>query len=221
MNKRILVPGTVLRTALACLTVALVAGCASADKTATSSSASSKAASAGTGMSGMNMGSTGSGPTGSGSASGSGASVDGIKPVATQTLATAIWQEMKVSARAMTAVPFIVYDGTTEHMVKPPKNTTFHLMVDLNDARTGVAIPYAGVWATIHKGAKLIYDERLWPMISEYMGPHYGNNVALPGKGTYQLSLLISPPVSARHIEYQNVWLHPHRVNTDFTWNGI
>ncbi|HWD73675.1 MAG TPA: iron transporter [Solirubrobacteraceae bacterium] len=155
-----------------------------------------------------------------GSSTGAGASVDGIKPVPTQTLATATWQGMKVQARAMTAVPFVIYDGTSERMVKPGKNTAFHLMVDLNDSRTGVAIPYAGVWATIKRGGKLVYDERLWPMISEYMGPHYGNDVSLPGKGTYQLSMLISPPVSARHVEYQNVWLHPHRVTTSFTWRG-
>jgi uncharacterized protein involved in high-affinity Fe2+ transport len=192
---------------LACLTVAAVAGCASADKTPTSSSSSAAAASSS--MSGMSMG---------GGSTSSGASVAGIKPVPTQTLATASWQGMKVQARAMTAVPFVVYDGTSERMVKPPKNTSFHLMIDLNDARSGVPIPYAGVWATIKHAGKIVYDERMWPMISEYMGPHYGNDVSLPGKGTYQLSLLVSPPVSARHVEYQNMWLHPHRLNFTFNW---
>jgi uncharacterized protein involved in high-affinity Fe2+ transport len=201
------------RAALACVTVALVAGCASAQKTSTSAS-SQAAASSGSSMAGMSMG--GSSTSGSAAAP----TVDGIKPIPTQTLATSQWQGMKVSARAMTAVPFVIYDGTTERMVKPGKNTTFHLMVDLDDAHTGVAIPYASVWATIKQGSKLVYDERMWPMISEYMGPHYGNDVHLPGNGTYQLSLLISPPVSARHLEYQNVWLHPHRVNTSFTWSG-
>lgn len=201
---------TALRAALACLTMAAVAGCASAEKT--TSASSSAAANGGSSMAGMSMG--GSGTTASG------ASVDGIKPVPTQTLATATWQDMKVQARAMTAVPFVIYDGTSERMVKPAKHTTFHMMVDLSDSRTGVAIPYASVWATIKHGGKLVYDERMWPMISEYMGPHYGNDISLPGKGTYQLSLLISPPVSARHVEYQNVWLHPHRVTTSFTWSG-
>jgi uncharacterized protein involved in high-affinity Fe2+ transport len=55
-------------------------------------------------------------------------------------------------------------------------------------------------------------------MISEYMGSHYGNNVTLPGAGHYELSLLVSPPVSARHVEYKNVWLKPHRMNFSFNW---
>jgi uncharacterized protein involved in high-affinity Fe2+ transport len=142
----------------------------------------------------------------------------GIKAVPTQVLGTGIWQGMKIQARAMTAVPFVVFDGTRERMVKPSKDASFHLMIDLSDARTHVAIPYATVWASIHKDGKLVYDERQWPMISEYMGPHYGNNVALPGPGRYQLSLLVSPPVSARHIEYRNVWLKPHRLTMTFNW---
>ena len=144
--------------------------------------------------------------------------VDGIKPIPIQPLAVASWQGLKIEARAMTAVPFVVYNGTSEQMVKPGPKTSFHLMVMLNDARTGVAIPYASVWATISQHGKVVYDERQWPMLSEYMGPHYGNNVALPGAGTYQLNLLISPPVSARHIEYEHVWQTPHRVSSSFNW---
>jgi uncharacterized protein involved in high-affinity Fe2+ transport len=145
-------------------------------------------------------------------------SAGGIKAIPTQTLGTADWQGMKIQAMARTAVTFVIFNGTHEQMVKPPKHVSFHLMVDLNDARTGVAIPYASVWATITRQGHTVYDERQWPMISEYMGPHYGNNVALPGPGTYRLSLLVSPPVSARHIEYRNVWLKPHRVTMSFRW---
>jgi uncharacterized protein involved in high-affinity Fe2+ transport len=146
-------------------------------------------------------------------------SVDGVRPIPTQMLATASWQGMKITARAMTAVPFVIFNGTREEIVKPPKHVSFHLMVMLNDAHTNVPIPYASVWATIRKAGKVVFDERQWPMLSEYMGPHYGNNVVLPGPGHYQLSLLISPPVAARHIEYKNVWLKPHRVNASFSWN--
>jgi Fe2+ transport protein len=194
----------------------VVAGCASANKTTststTSAAGSSSSSSGSAGMAGMNMGS---------STSGAAPSVNGIKAVPTQPLASSEWQGMRISAEATTAVPFVIYNGTSEQLVKPGPNTSFHLMVMLSDAQTGVAIPYAGVWATISKDGKTVYDERQWPMISRYMGPHYGNDVSVPGAGTYQLSLLISPPVSARHVEYENVWLQPHRVTMTFHWKPI
>ena len=154
---------------------------------------------------------------GLGSSSGS-VSVNGVKAVPTQLLGSALWQGMKISAEATTPLPFVIYNGTSEQMVKAGPKTSFHLMVMLSDDQTGVAIPYASVWATISHKGKTYYDARQWPMISRYMGPHYGNDVSVPGAGDYQMSLLVSPPVSARHVEYQNVWLHPHRVNFTFHW---
>ncbi|HTX32664.1 MAG TPA: iron transporter [Solirubrobacteraceae bacterium] len=202
-------PRQTLRSLAAVLVLAVLAGgCAAADKTASTPTTSSSSSGS---MAGMNMGSTSATST-------TAPAVDGIKPVPTQVLAKASWQEMKITAQAMTAVPFVIFNGTNEQLVKPGPHTSFHLMVMLNDAETGVPIPYAGVWATITKAGKIVYDERQWPMISRYMGPHYGNDVSLPGAGTYKLSLLISPPVSARHVEYQNIWLKPHRVTLDFHW---
>ena len=190
-------------------------GCGAAGSTATTAATTGTGSTAtgdSGGMSGMDMGAT---PDPAGSA----ASADGAYPVPTQVLGTAVWQGMKITADAMTPVPFLIDNGTSMQEVKPAKNTSFHLMVLLNDAQTNVAIPYASVWGTIKRGSETPFDESLWPMISRYMGPHYGNDVALPGAGTYQLSLLISPPVSARHLEYQDVWLKPHTVPFTFRWH--
>lgn len=142
------------------------------------------------------------------------------KPVPTQNLGTATWQGMEILAQATTPLPFVVFDGTTMKTVKPPKHASMHLMVMLSDQHTGMPLPYASVWATIRKAGKIVYDERQWPMLSRYMGPHYGGDVALPGKGSYRLTLLISPPVAARHMEYDKVWLKPHRVTIPFNWTG-
>ena len=107
--------------------------------------------------------------------------VDGIKPIPIQPLAVASWQGMKIEARAMTAVPFVVFNGTKEQMVKPGPKTSFHLMVMLNDAHTGVAIPYASVWATITSAGKVVYDERQWPMIVRVHGPSLRQQRRAPG----------------------------------------
>ena len=181
----------------------LGAGCSST-KGASTSSPSASSASSSSMPAGMNMGPA--------------PSVNGVKAVPSQVLATADWQGMKIVARTMSAAPFMTYNGTGWTEVKPTAKTSFHLMVMLNDAHTGVPIPYAGVWATVSLAGKVVYDERQWPMLSAFMGPHYGNNVSLPGAGHYQLSLLISPPVAARHLEYRYIWLKPHNGDSRFNW---
>ena len=200
--------------AAAGLAALLLTGCASASAkpgaTASASPGASGSSDAG-GMAGMDMSASPSATSGA-------ATAGGITAVPMQVLGTATWQGMKITADAMTPVPFLIYNGTSMQEVKPAKNVSFHLMVLLNDAQTGVVIPYASVWATIKEGSTTSFNENLWPMISRYMGPHYGNDVALPGTGTYTMSLLISPPVSARHLEYQDVWLKPHTVTFTFHW---
>jgi len=210
---------TVRRAAPLALIAVVVAGCASGGSAA-KSGASPAAVSSMSGMSGMSMAATPNAAGGAAASSEAAAAGDsGVTPVPTQVLGTAVWQGMKITAMAMTPVPFDIYNGTSMQLVKPPKSVSFHLMVLLNDAQTNVVIPYASVWGTIKQGSKTPFDESLWPMISRYMGPHYGNDVVLPGSGSYQLSLLISPPVSARHVEYQGVWLKAHTVTFTFRWN--
>jgi hypothetical protein len=219
-------------------TAVLLAGCAAADKPSAMSASTTMSTSttgsmagmkmSGGSMSGMNM-SSGSMASDSGAASSNAVaeelksvpSIDGIKPVPTQLVGSATWQGMRITAQLMTPVPFVVFNGTSAQEIKPTKKTSFHLMVMLNDAQTGVPIPYASVWATIRLHGRVVFDEQQWAMLSRYMGPHYGNDVSLPGAGHYQLSILVDPPVAARHLEYQNVWLHPHRVQMSFNWKPL
>ena len=55
-----------------------------------------------------------------------------------------------------------------------------------------------------------------------HMGPHYGNDAILAGAGTYELSLLISPPAlgAPRRIPERLVQ-KPHRVTFTFPWKPI
>jgi hypothetical protein len=144
----------------------------------------------------------------------------GAMPVAMSMvpLGGATWEGMSIEARTSAPATFELFNGTSQQLVKPTAKDSFHLMVTLSDSTTNVAIPYSSVWATVTKNGKIVFDERLWPMISRYMGPHYGNNVELPSAGVYHLTLLVSPPVAARHIEYKGLWLTPHRVHLTFRW---
>lgn len=148
--------------------------------------------------------------------------VDGQKPVPTQVLATTDWQGMEIQAQTRTPVRFVVFNGAKEQMVDPAKHASFHLMIMLSDERTGEPIPYSSsVWATItNSKGKVVFGEEQWPMISRYMGPHYGNDVPQLASGRYKLSVLVGPPTFARASEYKNVWLKPHSVTASFEWNA-
>ncbi|WP_121742675.1 iron transporter [Natronorubrum halophilum] len=71
-----------------------------------------------------------------------------------------------------------------------------HLMVDVRDTETGAIIP-SPVTAAIRRrdGAAedggLVDRRSLWPMLSQRMGPHYGDNVPLEGDGTYSATIRI------------------------------
>jgi len=212
-----------LRRSLPLLALPLVlAGCVNADKTnlaATTSSVSSSMSSISSSSSSMGSSAMVMPTHDSNDGSVTSMKVGGLQAVPTTVLASTTWQGMRITAEARSAVSFIVPDGTSMQEVKPGPHTSFHLMVMLSDAQTGMPIPYAGVWATITRNGHIVYDDRQWAMISRYMGPHYGNNVSLPSPGTYDLTLLISPPEVARHLEYANVWLHPHRVSFTFRWH--
>jgi hypothetical protein len=184
--------------------------------------------------SGMGMGAGTSGSSASMSMSGTSSSatavpeVNGIKPVAYKALATAYWQGMKIEAMSTTPTTFMIYDGTNANgtgqysEVKANRRESFHLMGMLTDQHTHVEIPYATVWATIYNAkGKMVFNESQWPMISAYMGSHYGNNVTLPGPGRYTLKLLITPPQVARPLEYANVWKGKHDVTASFTWKPV
>jgi uncharacterized protein involved in high-affinity Fe2+ transport len=182
---------------------------------------------AGCGSGGSAVGSTSLGPYPTGAAVSTGGAMSGMSGMSGSgsmqampivPLGQATWQGMRIAARSMAPAPFVVVTGTSERMVRPTKADSMHLMVMLTDAHTGAPIPYATVWATIRQGSHIVYDQRQWPMLSRTMGVHYGNNVALPGAGTYKLTLLVGPPQSARHLEYAHVWLHPHRVEMTFHW---
>ena len=199
----------------------LLAGCASADKNQPATVASAKPMSSTTDTTDqMNMGMGGSTV-----AAELPAKINGVpRPVASKVLATADWQGMVIQARTMTPAPYVMVTDTAnvikETTVKPPKGTSFHLMIMLSDSHTQQPVAYASVWASIFNSTgKLIWQGSQIPMNSAYMGPHYGSNVSLPGAGSYKLKLLVTPPLGARHLEYANVWLKPHTVTESFTWN--
>jgi hypothetical protein len=123
-------------------------------------------------------------------------------------LGSKTWQGMKVELASADPETFDVFQGDRVKKVAPEADDSVHLMAILSDSKTLERIPYAECWVTIadSKG-NIIFDERMWPMMSQGMGTHYGINVPLPQSGNYDVKLRVGPPQAARHPEYSEVWL--------------
>ncbi|ELY92534.1 iron transporter [Natrialba taiwanensis] len=93
---------------------------------------------------------------------------------------------------------FWIVAGTERSRADVRSRHALHLMVVVRDAETGVILP-APVTVRIRRGRASDDGERidqrdLWPMLSQRMGPHYGDNVPLDGDGTYTATVQVGPP---------------------------
>ncbi|ELZ07270.1 iron transporter [Natrialba aegyptia] len=96
---------------------------------------------------------------------------------------------------------FWVVTGAERSRADVRSRHALHLMVVVRDAETGVILP-APVTVRIRRGRASDDGERidqrdLWPMLSQRMGPHYGDNVPLDGDGTYTATVRVGPPSAA------------------------
>ena len=112
--------------AAAALAALLAAGCASAAATGSAAAKPGRRrrpapmASCGS-MPGMSMPAC---PASSAAAAAeAAASAGGVNPVPTQVLGVADWQGMKITAEAMTAVPFLIYNGTACRRSSRPRTS--------------------------------------------------------------------------------------------------
>ncbi|MFC6906280.1 DUF7350 domain-containing protein [Halalkalicoccus tibetensis] len=67
-----------------------------------------------------------------------------------------------------------------------------HLMVSVWEPESGRLLP-AEVRISIERSGESVLDRTLWPMLSQRMGFHYGDNVALPDAGEYRASVRVLP----------------------------
>jgi len=92
---------------------------------------------------------------------------------------------------------FWTIDVDRRNKIEIQGSDTMHLMTTIWDAETGTVVPNNSVSTTVERDGETVVDRPLWPMLSQNMGVHAGDNVALDGDGTYEVTVEIGP-VSAR-----------------------
>jgi hypothetical protein len=85
---------------------------------------------------------------------------------------------------------FWTVTGTTTEKVSIRDEDDVHLMATVWDDETGTVLPVgSGLSMTVERDGETVTEKSPWPMISQNMGFHYGDNFALDGDGTYSVTL--------------------------------
>jgi len=107
-----------------------------------------------------------------------------------------------VDAGEYTLSPMVTYPhsfwlvtGTEREEVAPTDGRGVHLMATLWDRESGQVLPVdSGTQMRVLRDGDQVGPPRApWPMISQTMGFHFGDNVSLPGDGTYTVEVDINP----------------------------
>ena len=94
---------------------------------------------------------------------------------------------------------FWTITGNNTEKVSIASDDTLHLMVSIWDAATGVYVMDTGPTITVSQGNEEVTTNTPWTMISQNMGFHAGDNVSLPGEGTYTATVEV-PAVTTRRL---------------------
>ena len=93
---------------------------------------------------------------------------------------------------------FWLVNGDRTNKVEISGDDSVHLMTTVWDRDTGMVLPNGAIRATITKdGESITSGKSLWPMLSQNMGIHAGDNLSLDGTGVYDVEITV-PPLSMR-----------------------
>jgi hypothetical protein len=85
---------------------------------------------------------------------------------------------------------WIVADGTSR--VAVTTENTHHLMVTAWDREADLIVP-VDMTVDVLRDDEIVTSFVPWPMLSQQMGFHYGDNVSLPGEGAYTARIRAGP----------------------------
>lgn len=91
---------------------------------------------------------------------------------------------------------FWTVTGTQTNRVEVAQDDTLHLMMTAWDGETGTVLPIEPQVDLRYDG-NVVASRSLWPMLSQRMGFHYGDNLTLDEEGTYTAEVR-APVVDAR-----------------------
>jgi hypothetical protein len=93
---------------------------------------------------------------------------------------------------------FWLVTGDRREKVAIQPDDTVHLMPVVWDAETGIVPSDVNPQLSVTRDGETVAQLAPWPMLSQPMGFHFGDNVALSGDGTYRVEVSVGEPSARR-----------------------
>lgn len=114
---------------------------------------------------------------------------------------------------------FWTVTGTRTDRVDVQSDDTVHLMAATWDTSTMTVLPVeAGLRFEIEQDGETIAERAPWPMLSQAMGFHFGDNFPLSGDGTYTVTVDIGAMNLERLGEFAGKFEDPGTVEFEFNY---
>ncbi|PSP85063.1 hypothetical protein BRC83_03910 [Halobacteriales archaeon QS_1_68_17] len=115
---------------------------------------------------------------------------------------------------------FWVVTGTNRKRIRIGENDSVHLMVTVRDTETGVALPTSNAGIEVRKGGETVVSKSMWPMLSQNMGMHFGDNVALDGDGTYEVGVTFGPVGARKTGDFQGAFAESRSITVPLEYSS-
>ena len=114
---------------------------------------------------------------------------------------------------------FWTVTGQDTNKVAIQDDDSVHFMGTLWDTETKTVLPYTNVSVEVTQDGESVDGRSLWPMLTQPMGFHFGDNMSLPGDGTYTATVRIGAIQPRRTGSFEGAFNDPTTIEMEFDYN--
>lgn len=114
---------------------------------------------------------------------------------------------------------FWLINGDRRTKVSVESKHSVHLMGTVWDPKTETVLPTSNISVEITAGSENVLSKNLWPMLSQNMGYHFGDNLKLPSDSVYTVKLRFQPVADRLTGNFRNSFGESATVTFQFDFN--
>ena len=103
--------------------------------------------------------------------------------------------------------------------VEIQNDDSIHFMGTLWDNETKTVLPYMNISVEVTQDGEAVDERSLWPMLTQPMGFHFGDNMGLPGDGTYTATVRIGAIQPRRTGGFEGEFRESTTVDMEFEYS--